>query len=156
DFQAITLAIAVPNVLVVNAGTPASSVQDLIALYKKNPEKITMGSSGTGQSPHMSGELFKLRTGMETPHVPYKGAARAVTALLGNEFTCMVGNVPRPLARIQAGRLRALATTSQARTPQLPDVPTMAEAGVRDMVATARFGLSAPKGTRNEVVEKLS
>lgn len=155
DFQAITLAIAVPNVLVVNAGTPASSVQDLIALYKKNPEKITMGSSGTGQSPHMSGELFKLRTGMETPHVPYKGAAPAVTALLGNQFTFMVDNLPSSLAQIQAGRLRALAITSEARNPQLPDVPTMAEAGVPDMVVTAWFGLFAPKGTPNDVVQKI-
>ncbi|NLY28031.1 MAG: tripartite tricarboxylate transporter substrate binding protein [Alcaligenaceae bacterium] len=155
DFKAITLVISVPNILVVNAESPAKSVQDLVALYKKDPSSITLGSSGTGQSPHLSGELFKLRTGMETPHVPYKGAGPAVSALLGNQFTFMIDNLPSSLPQIKGGKFRALAITSAERSPELPDVPTMAEAGVPDMVVTAWFGLVAPKGTPDDVIAKL-
>lgn len=155
DFKAITLVISVPNILVVNAESPAKSVQELVALYKKDPSSITLGSSGTGQSPHLSGELFKLRTGMETPHVPYKGAGPAVSALLGNQFTFMIDNLPSSLPQIKGGKFRALAITSAERSPELPDVPTMAEAGVPDMVVTAWFGLVAPKGTPDDVIAKL-
>lgn len=155
DFKAITLVISVPNVLVVNADTPVKNVQELVALVKSNPDKATFGSSGTGQSPHLSAEMFRQRVGLEATHVPYKGAGPAVSALLANQFTFMIDNLPSSLPFVKEGRLRALAVTGDTRSDQLPDVPTMAEAGVKDMVVTAWFGLMAPKGTPDDVVQKI-
>lgn len=155
DFAPITLVISVPNVLVVNAESPAKSVKDLIGMMKDKPQGGTFGSSGVGQSPHLSGELFKQRAGIEATHIAYKGAGPAVTALLGNQFDFMIDNLPSSLSFIQAGKLRALAVTSDKRVPELPDVPTMAEAGVPDMVVTAWFGLLAPKGTPQDVIDKI-
>ena len=155
NFAPITLVISVPNVLVVNAESPAKSVKDLIGMMKDKPQGGTFGSSGVGQSPHLSGELFKQRAGIEATHIAYKGAGPAVTALLGNQFDFMIDNLPSSLSFIQAGKLRALAVTSDKRVPELPDVPTMAEAGVPDMVVTAWFGLLAPKGTPQDVIDKI-
>jgi len=155
DFAPITLVISVPNVLVVNAESPAKSVKDLIKITKEKPQGGTFGSSGVGQSPHLSGEMFKQRAGIDAGHVAYKGAGPAVTALLGNQFDFMIDNLPSSLSFIQAGKFRALAVTSDKRVAELPDVPTMAEAGVSDMVVTAWFGLLAPKGTPQEVIDKI-
>jgi tripartite-type tricarboxylate transporter receptor subunit TctC len=155
DFTPITLVISVPNVLVVNTESPAKDVQDLIKTGKEKPESYTFGSSGAGQSPHLSGELFKQRAGIEATHVPYKGAGPAVAALLGNQFTFMIDNLPSSLGSIKSGKFRAVAVTSDERVSELPDVPTMAEAGVSDMVVTAWFGLLAPKGTPQDVVDKI-
>lgn len=155
DFVPITLVISVPNVLVVNAQSPVKTVKELVTMIKDKPETGTFGSSGVGQSPHLSGELFKQRTGIDATHVAYKGAGPAVTALLGNQFTFMIDNLPSSLPFIQAGKFRALAVTSDKRVPELPDVPTMAEAGVSDMVVTAWFGLMAPKGTPKDVIDKI-
>lgn len=155
DFTPITLVISVPNVLVVNSDSPAKSLKDLVAMIKTNPTGYTFGSSGAGQSPHLSGELFKQRAGIEATHVPYKGAGPAVAALLGNQFTFMIDNLPSSLSFVKSGKFRALAVTSDERVSQLPDVPTMAEAGIPDMVVTAWFGLLAPKGTPPDVVDKL-
>lgn len=155
DFVPITLVISVPNVLVVNAQSPVKTVKDLVTMIKDKPDTGTFGSSGVGQSPHLSGELFKQRTGIDATHVAYKGAGPAVTALLGNQFTFMIDNLPSSLSFIQAGKFRALAVTSDKRVPELPDVPTMAEAGVPDMVVTAWFGLMAPKGTPADVIDKI-
>nr|WP_315844919.1 tripartite tricarboxylate transporter substrate binding protein [uncultured Achromobacter sp.] len=155
DFAPVTLVISVPNVLVVNEASPARTVADLLALARKDPAKVSFGSSGAGQSPHLSAELFKQRAGIPGTHVPYKGAGPAVAALLGQQFTFMIDNLPSSMPFIQSGKLRALAVTSDRRLAELPDVPTMAEAGVKDMVVTAWFGLVAPAGTPEDVIGKL-
>ncbi|ALX82055.1 ABC transporter substrate-binding protein [Achromobacter denitrificans] len=155
DFAPVTLVISVPNVLVVNEASPARSVADLLALARKDPGKVSFGSSGSGQSPHLSAELFKQRAGIGGTHVPYKGAGPAVAALLGQQFTFMIDNLPSSMPYIQSGKLRALAVTSPRRLAELPDVPTMAEAGVSDMVVTAWFGLVTPAGTPATVVDTL-
>lgn len=155
DFAPVTLAVSVPNVLVVNAESGITSAKDLIARLKAEPAKHAFGSSGKGQSPHLSGEMFLQRTGTKAEHVAYKGAGPAVAALLANQYTFMVDNLPSSIAQIQGGKFRALALTGATRSPQLPDVPTMAEAGVPDMVVTAWFGLVAPAGTPPAIVNKI-
>ncbi|WP_420995699.1 Bug family tripartite tricarboxylate transporter substrate binding protein [Cupriavidus sp. 30B13] len=155
DFAPVTLVVSVPNVLVVNPKVPAKSVAELVALAKAEPGKLSFASSGTGQSVHLSGELFKKRTGIDIIHVPYKGAAPAVADLVAGQVTMMVDNLPSSMAQIQAGKLRALAVTSAARVPELPDVPTMKEAGLDDFQVTAWFGLVAPAGTPPALVSRL-
>jgi tripartite-type tricarboxylate transporter receptor subunit TctC len=155
DLVPITNVISVPNVLVVHADSPFKTAAELIAYAKANPDKINMGSTGTGQSPHMSAEMFMQRAGFKAPHAPYKGAGPAVQGLLGKQFDFMIDNLPSSLPQIQAGKFRALAVTSAKRNPALPNVPTMAEAGVPDMVVTAWFGLFAPAGTPQAVIDKV-
>lgn len=156
DFVPITLVISNPNVLVVNADSPYKTVNELVSAIKKDPSgHFSFGSSGPGQSPHMTAEMFMQRTGIKLPHVPYKGAGPAVTALLGKEFTFMTDNLPSSIPHIRSGRFRALAVTSAQRAPELPDVPTMAEAGISNMVVTAWFGLFAPAGTPQVVIDRV-
>lgn len=155
DLAPVTQVILVPNVLVVNADSPFKTVAELIAAGKKDPKSITVGSSGTGQSPHMSAEMFKQRAGIDATHIPYKGAGPAVAALLGSQFTFMIDNLPSSLGSIQSGKFRALAVTSAKRSAVLPDVPTMTEAGVPNMVVTAWFGLFAPAGTDPAIVKMV-
>jgi len=155
DFAPITMVVSVPNVLVVNSKVPAHNVAELVALAKSKPGQLSFGSSGTGQSVHLSGELFKKRAGIDIIHVPYKGAAPAVADLVAGQVTMMVDNLPSSLPQIQAGKLRALAVTSAARVPELPDVPTMKEAGFDDFQVTAWFGLVARAGTPAAVLAQL-
>jgi len=155
DFAPITLVISNANVLVVNATSPFKSVAELVEALKKDPQNYSVGSSGTGQSPHMSAEIFKKRAGVEAVHIPYKGAGPAVADLLAGQFTFMIDNLPSSMPHIRAGKMRALAVTSAQRVPELPDVPTMTEAGIKDMVVTAWFGLFAPAGTPPDVIHKL-
>lgn len=155
DFSPITLVISNANVLVVNASSPFKSVADLVGALKKEPKKYSIGSTGIGQSPHMSAEIFKQRAGVEAVIVPYKGAGPAVADLLAGQFTFMIDNLPSSMPHIQAGKLRALAVTSAQRVNELPDVPTMTEVGIGDMVVTAWFGLLAPAGTPQEVINKI-
>lgn len=154
DFAPITLVISNPNVLVVHADSPYRSVGELLAEIRRDPSKISFGSSGAGQSPHMTAEMFVQRAGVKLPHVPYKGAGPAVTALLGKEFTFMTDNLPSSIPHIRSGKFRALAVTSSQRAAELPDVPTMTEAGV-PMVVTAWFGLFAPAGTPQAVIDRV-
>ncbi|GAA4408022.1 MFS transporter [Advenella faeciporci] len=155
DFAPITLVISVPNVLVVNAETPVKTVAELIKYVSENKQHQTFGSSGKGQSPHMSAEMFLQRANLNAEHIPYKGAGPAVSALLGNQYTFMIDNLPSSLPSIQSGKFKALAVTSDTRVAELPNVPTMKEAGIDNMVVTAWFGLLAPAGTPDEVVNKL-
>ena len=156
DFAPITLVIAVPNILVVNSKSPYTSVKELVDAIKNDPKgNYSFGSSGTGQSPHLSSEMFTQRTGITMTHIPYKGMGPAVTALLGGQVTFLIDNLPSSISFIRSGQFRALAITGDQRSPQLPDVPTMAEAGIKDMVVTAWFGLFAPAGTPPEIVNKI-
>jgi len=155
DFAPISMVLAVPNVLVVNKNTEVDSVQELIDLLQAEPDSFAFGSSGFGQSPHLSAELFMLRTDTEAVHVPFKGAGPAATALLGEQFLFMIDNLPSSIAHIKSGDFKALAVTSEERIEQLPEVPTLTEEGI-DMSVTAWFGLLAPKDTPEDIINKIS
>jgi tripartite-type tricarboxylate transporter receptor subunit TctC len=156
DFSPITLVISVPNVLVVNSKSPYKTVKELVDGIKNDPKgNYSFASSGTGQSPHMSAEMFAQRTGTKLTHIPFKGMGPAVAALLGGQVTFAIDNLPSSIEFIRSGQFRALAVTGAERSAQLPDVPTMAEAGIKDMVVTAWFGFVAPAGTPPEIVNKI-
>ncbi len=144
-----------PNVMEVNPLVPAKTVQELIDYAKANPGKVNMASSGNGTSIHLSGELFKMMTGINMLHVPYRGSAPALTDLIGGQVQLMFDNMPSSIEHIRAGKLRALAVTTAMRSPALPEVPTVAET-VPGYEASAWFGASAPKGTPPEVINKLN
>jgi tripartite-type tricarboxylate transporter receptor subunit TctC len=156
DFVPITLVAAVPNVLIVNPSVAAKSVQELIALAKAKPGQLSFASSGNGTSIHLSGELFKTMAGVDMVHVPYKGSAPALTDLMGGQVNLMFDNLPSALAHIKAGKLRALAVTSSKRSPALPDVPTISEAGLPGFEASSWFGVFAPAATPKEIIARLS
>jgi tripartite-type tricarboxylate transporter receptor subunit TctC len=156
DFAPVILVAAVPNVLVVNPAVPVNSVQELIAYAKANPGKLNFASSGSGTSIHLSGELFKVMAGVQMTHVPYKGSAPALQDLLGGQVQLMFDNLPPSLPQIKAGKLRALGVTSTARSPALPDVPTIAESGLPGFEASSWFGVLAPAGTASTIIAKLN
>jgi tripartite-type tricarboxylate transporter receptor subunit TctC len=156
DFVPVILVAGVPNVLEVNPSVPVNSVQELIAYAKANPNKLNFASSGSGTSIHLSGELFKVMAGVQMTHVPYKGSAPALQDLLGGQVQLMFDNLPPSLPQIKAGKLRALAVTSATRAPALPDVPTVAEAGLPGFEASSWFGVLAPAGTPPDIVTKLN
>ena len=145
----------VPNVMEVNPSVPASTVAEFIAYAKANPGKINWASSGNGTSVHLSGELFKIMTGVDLTHVPYRGSAPALTDLISGTVQVMFDNMPSSLPHIQAGKLRALAVTTAQRSDALPGVPTVA-ATVLGYEASAFFGMSVPKGTPDEVIDILN
>jgi tripartite-type tricarboxylate transporter receptor subunit TctC len=155
DFAPVTMMASVPNVLVVHPSLPVNSVQELIAYAKKNPGRLNFASSGAGSSIHLSGEMFKSMAGVDMAHVAYKGSAPALNDLLSGQVQLMFDNLPTSLPHIQAGKLRALAVTSVTRSPALPSVPTMVEAGVPNFEAGSWFGILAPAGTPKAVVAKL-
>ncbi len=156
DFAPVILVAGVPNVLVVNPSLPVNSVAELIAYAKANPGKLNFASSGNGTSIHLSGELFKVMAGVQMVHVPYKGSAPAVQDLIAGQVQLMFDNLPPSLPQIRAGKLRALAVTSATRAPALPDVPTIAEAGLPGFEASSWFGILAPAGTPPAIVAKLN
>ncbi|TWG79968.1 tripartite-type tricarboxylate transporter receptor subunit TctC [Cupriavidus gilardii J11] len=156
DFAPITRVAMVPNLVVVNPNVPAKSVKELIAYVKANPGKLSYGSSGNGSSMHLSGELFNSMTGLQIQHIPYKGSAPAVNDLLGNQIGLMFDNLPSSYQHVKAGKLRPLAVTSAKRSPALPDVPTVAEAGVPGYEATSWFALYATGGTPKPIVDRLN
>jgi tripartite-type tricarboxylate transporter receptor subunit TctC len=156
DFTPLTRVAMVPNLLVANPAQPFKTVKELIAYGKANPGKLNFGSSGSGSSIHLSGELFKSMAGVDMVHVPYKGSAPAVTDLLGNQIAIMFDNLPSAIQHVRSGKLRAIAVTTAKRSPELPDVPTIAEAGVPGYEATSWFGMFAPAGTPPDVVAKLN
>jgi tripartite-type tricarboxylate transporter receptor subunit TctC len=146
DFDLITVAVQAPNVLVVPANSPHKTVADVIAYEKKNPGKMTFASSGNGSSDHLTAELFWQQTGTTGLHVPYKGGAPAITDLLGGQVEGSFQNVNAVFQHIKGGKLKALAVTGDKRSPVLPDVPTMAEAGVKGVEVYSWQAIVAPKG----------
>ena len=145
----------VPNVMTVHPNVPAKTVAEFIAYAKANPGKINMASSGNGTSVHLSGEMFKALTGVEMQHVPYRGSAPAMTDLIAGQVQVIFDNMPSVLQHIKAGKLRALAVTTAARSSELPDVPTVADT-VKDYEASAWFGMGAPKNTPTEIIATLN
>ena len=145
----------VPNVMEVNPAVPAKTVAEFIAYAKANPGKINWATSGNGTSVHLSGELFKMMTGVKMTHVPYRGSAPALTDMISGQVHVMFDNMPPSLPHIRAGKLRALGVTTAQRSDALPDVPTVAET-VPGYEASAFFGMAVPKGTPADVIEKLN
>jgi tripartite-type tricarboxylate transporter receptor subunit TctC len=156
DFEPIVLMATVPNILVIHPSVPAGSVKELIALAKAKPDALTYASQGVGSSGHITGEQFKQIAGIDILHVPYKGAAPATQDLLGGQVSMLFDVVPFALANIRAGKVRALGIATRERAAVLPDVPTMAEAGVPGMEGGAWFALYAPAGTPKPVIEFLN
>jgi tripartite-type tricarboxylate transporter receptor subunit TctC len=145
----------VPLVMVVNPSVPAKSVPEFISFAKDNPGKINMASVGNGTTPHMAGELFKMMAGVDMLHVPYRGAAPALTDLIGGRAQVMFEGMPTLVEHIRVGKLRALAVTPATRSPALPDVPTVAEF-LPGYEASVWFGVGAPRNTPADIVEKLN
>ena len=156
DFAPITMTAAVGNVLVVNVKSPLTSVKDLIAAAKQKPGELTFASSGLGGAPHLIGEFFALTTGIKMTHIAYKGGGPAISDLLGGNVSMSFASMTSSLQFVKAGRLRALAVSSKERSAQLPDVPTMAEAGVPNIVVRDWQGLVAPRGTPKPIIDKLA
>jgi len=156
DLAPAAMVALVPNVMIVNSSLPAKSVAEFIALAKAKPGKINFASSGSGTSIHMSAEMFKMLTGVDIVHVPYKGSGPALADLLGGQVDVMFDNLTSSIGHIRGGKLRALAVTTVTRYPELPDVPTMQEAGVAGYEATAWFGIMVPKGTPREIVMRIN
>jgi tripartite-type tricarboxylate transporter receptor subunit TctC len=156
DLVPVAALVSLSNVLVVHPSVKANSVAELIALARAQPKSLNYASSGSGTSIHMSAELFKQMTQTDMVHIPYKGSAPAVTDLLGGQVNLMFDNIPSALPHIKAGKLRALATTGARRDPALPDLPTIAEAGVPGYEAGVWFGLSVPAGTPKDVIDRIA
>jgi tripartite-type tricarboxylate transporter receptor subunit TctC len=155
DFAPITQLCFTPNVLVVNNDVPARSVQELVALARAQPGKLTFASAGVGTTQHLSGELFKTMAGIEINHIPYRGIAAVMPDLLGGRLTMVFSSPTAALPLSREGKVRALAVTSRTRAAAAPDLPTMEEAGFPGFDATAWFALLAPAGTPDPIVAKV-
>jgi len=155
DLAPITNLASGPQVLVVHPAVPAKNVKELIALAKSKPGQLNFGSAGIGSQVHMAAEAFVYAAGIEAQHIPYKGEAVAFTDLAGGQVQFMVGNIAGATGHIQSGRIRALGVTSAKRSPQLPDVPTVAEAGLPGFENTGWFGFMAPAGTPKPIIDKI-
>jgi tripartite-type tricarboxylate transporter receptor subunit TctC len=155
DIVPVAGIIRVPNVMEVNPAVPAKTVSEFIAYAKANPGKVNFGSGGIGSSTHVSGELFKLMTGVNMVHIPYRGTALAVTDLIAGQVQVMFDNLPGSIEYARAGMTRALAVTTTARSEALPNLPTVADS-VPGYEVSAWFGLTAPKNTPNEIIVRLN
>lgn len=156
DFAPVSQVAVSPNVLVVNPAVPAKNVSEFIAYAKSKPGALSYASGGNGSSAHMSMELFKSMAGLDIVHVPYKGSSPALTDVISGQVVGMFVNLPPAVPLIKAGKVRALAVTTRARTPLLPDVPTVAESGVPGFETVAWFGILAPAATPKPIVDRLS
>lgn len=157
DLVAPTLAYELPNVAVVSVKhCPAKTIAEFVAWAKARPKGISIGSPGPGTSPHLSGVLFEARTGVNAVHVPFKGAAQTIPAMLAGDVDFAVDNLASYISQIESGNMRALAVTSGQRWPTMPNVPTMAEAGVRDFVVTSWSAYVMPAATPRPIVDRLS
>ncbi len=156
DLAPISLVAKMPNFFTVSSSLPINTMQELIALAKKEPGKVRYGTAGPGTTQHLSGELLNLRAGVKMTSVPYKSSAQMTTDGIGGQIEVLVHNAPVLLPHMKAGTLRPLAITSSERSPSAPDVPTMAEAGIADFEITAWFGFMAPAGTPTPIIDKVS
>jgi tripartite-type tricarboxylate transporter receptor subunit TctC len=160
SFAPVSLMAIVPSVLVVNTSLPFSSAAELIAYAKKNPGKLTYGSAGTGSTSHLTTEYFKLATGTDILHVPYKGVGPMLTDLISGQLAMGINGAPAVMPHVTSGRLRALAVTSLTRVPSLPNIPTLDEAaagsGLKGFEANGWYGIVAPAGTSREIVARLN
>ena len=154
DFAPISLVAITPNVLVVNPSLPVNSVKDLIAYAKANPGKLSFGSGSNGSAGHLAGELFKVDTGTDMVHIPFKGGAPALQALLAGDTQLMFDNLANSMQQVKAGKLKALAVTTEKRSALVSDLPTMAESGVPGFDISTWFGIMAPAGTPPDVIAK--
>ena len=155
EIEPVAGIIRFPNVVVVNPSVPVKTIPELIAYAKDNPGKLNMASSGNGSTIHMSGELFKMLTGINMVHVPYRGGAPALTDLIAGQVHIMFDNIPTCAEHVKSGKLRGLAVTSATRSAVLPDLPTVAEF-LPGYEASAWYGIGAPKGTPPDVIDKLN
>jgi len=156
DFASVTLVALLPSILVVHPSLPVKSTRDLLAFGKSRPGQLNYGSAGTGSANHLTMELFKNATGMEAAHVPYKGGGPALIDLLGGQIPMMFITIPPAIAHVKAGRLRALAVSGVRRSPILPEVPTVAETGIKGFQVYEWQGVVAPAGTPKEIVARLN
>ena len=156
DFAPVSQVAVAPNVVVINPAIPATSVAEFIAYAKSQPGKLSYASGGNGSSAHMSMELFKSMAGVDIQHIPYKGSSPALTDLVGGQVAVFIGNMPPTVPLIKGGKLRALAVTTRSRSALMPELPTMAEAGLPGYETVAWFGVLAPAGTPPEIVNRLS
>ncbi|WP_353237201.1 tripartite tricarboxylate transporter substrate binding protein [Limnohabitans sp.] len=156
DLVPVSALVSLNNVLVLHPSIKANSVPEVIAMARSQPGAMNYASSGSGTSIHMSGEMFKSLTGVNITHIPYKGSAPAMTDLLGGQVMMMFDNIPSAIPHIKSGKLKALATTGSKRDPLLPELPTLAEAGVSGYESGVWFGLAVPANTPRDVVMKLN
>jgi len=156
DFAPVSLIAQVPLILVVNPALPVKSVQELIALGKAQPNRLNFGSSGNAAAPHLAGESFKIATGIQMQHVPYKGSAPALTDLIGGQVQLIFDSMPSAMPHVKSGKIRALAVTTAKRSPTVPDLPTIAESGVPGFDISTWYGVWAPAGTPKDIVSKVA
>jgi tripartite-type tricarboxylate transporter receptor subunit TctC len=156
DFAPVSLVAMVPNIMVVNNAQPFKNVKELIAYAKANPGKLSYGSPGNGSTAHLSMELFKSMTGINLVHIPYKGSAGVLADVMGGQIAVTIDNMPPYLPQVKVGKIRALAVSPAKRSSAMPELPTIAEAGVPGYESGAWFGLLAPAGTPKDIVSKLS
>ena len=156
DLAPITLVGTVPNILIVHPGLPVNSVNDLIALAKKTPGKVSFASTGQGTSTHLSSELFKLMANVDMLHVPYKGGPPAIADLISGQVNMMFINMPTGITHVRSGKAKIIAVSSIKRVSQLPDVPTVDQAGVKGFETSAWSGLYAPAGTPADIINRLN
>jgi len=156
DFAPVSLSAMVPNIMVVNNSLPVKNVKEFIAHVKANPGKLSYGSPGNGSTAHLSMELFKSMTGSNIVHIPYKGSAGVLADVMGGQIAVTIDNMPPYIPQVKAGKIRALAVSTGKRSSAMPDLPTIAEAGVPGYEAGAWFGLLAPAGTPKAIVAQLS
>ncbi|TMH89866.1 MAG: tripartite tricarboxylate transporter substrate binding protein [Betaproteobacteria bacterium] len=156
SFAPVSLMAIVPSVLVVNPRVPAASAAELIAYARANPGKLTYGSAGAGSTSHLTTEYFKLATGTDVLHVPYKGVGPMLTDLISGQLSMGINGAPAVMAHVNSGRLRALAVTGAKRLPSLPQIPTLDESGVKGFDASGWYGIVAPAGTPGGIVAKLN
>src|SRR5712671_4562344 len=156
DLAPVSVLAESPNVLVANQGVPAKDIKELVALARAKPGALNYSTAGAGTSQHLAGELFKMRTGSDIVHVPYKGTAPALAGVMGGEVQFSFANVPAILAHVRSGRLRALAVAGARRSQQLPEVPTMKDAGIEGVEVPVWYALLAPAGTPREIVAALA
>ena len=156
DFAGVTLVAAGPNVLVVNPALPVKSVQELTAYGKANPGKLNFGSGGAGSPAHLAGEMYKTLTGVVMTHVPYKGTVLSVNDLIAGQVQLVFSDAPPAMPHVKSGKLRALAVTSVKRTPLMPELPTVAEAGVPGFALDNWWGILVPAGTPRPIIDRIN